>query len=1322
MLTQPSQTSQSGEMTGLLTRTVAQSPVVRWILHARIRLRYYNDVVFVGDDYIQVKQAKEIEGHLEHVATKTNFDTRIRAARTFSNIPASDDDDFSIKQDDEESKESEIPPQCIVLTTDSNELLFIHLASDDNRSWRFVQQACPIPTFDRLLFQPGEHLAVDPYSRALAVAANEREVVIYSAKPKERIQHELQTGDKNWCPISAQRPLQVDGVIQHIDFLYPPLDDNGAHNEDQILLLLIVADQRRTRALWIEWYYESDLHSATVHRGQLLDTSSCVPNLLVPLRNAAFLLTKGGEITHWKDILCGAAVPSVVHYTACEAAYPGSSPKKPMWANWCRPVRGSEARDDIDYLYLIREDGRVYLFHVTTSSSIESSHAGDFYCHVGTGFASLGPPGGPDILAAAGDMSGGQIQSIGAWFSPVKRAQMSRPETMEMELIETIPNWASVTDMAVTTLPGKSMRSRDGIFVTSCRQPYGAITELRRGLEARVAILFEEAGSRSVSEMWAIPLTPKGHVILVLSSPMGTRFLEISADADMEEITEIDAADIALDSSDRTLATAFTLDAKIVQVTEHSVRISPGTTANFEDCARLDCEPGSANLAAGIATSPPVVLVAMRSGVDSGFKLVCYTLVTDDLDVSGHDQIKKTGQCDLTSEPLAVATIRTTAYVTTADGKLCTFTIGDDGSCVELSWRSIPTSSDGASICDSIIVLEPAVQETSISTKAMVVCGLRDGRIYSLTTELDRNEYTGIERMISFGQSKVELAQSAYDRSNAYAISGLDTCLLTWVGEGSSALHIQNIWLSDKLRPELAQGPVKACTHIPPAHLLSSPGSAASLADSLLVLSGNEFFAATIEHRTATVPRQIPVSGTPSRLIYAEQQRCLVCVSTKYETRAVPSSLPHAKPEERRQIFPVIDFVPARNDAPSYTYEMQPGDRVYALLEWSFKQSEDKTYSFILAGGSYTRPSGSVRGRITFLQPTNKNWEIKDVKEGRSIAFKDSVYALALMDDLTFVACTGKSVVTFGFAEEQKKWEPLCKPLDLASVGVFVTVASSTIYVSTNDDSLVSLEMVRAPDGDEYPFTLQLKSSGPRAEQLLSHLVLPSSNKTDETSESKPATTLMTTKHGHIVALSHPTNTGSNASTILLEAQLPRSLTRLRQCSIRPRWKAVPPQGVLVDNIVGCAPDGTLVGVAILDEGLWRKLSWLQRLCEWSEELSPHSWQTSEYSVSEGSYARNERIMPVGLVDNSDGSGRREDVVMRTGKPKAQDGHIDGDVLARLMVDSSAAAKLRLKTMINEAAQRDDRAGEWVRRHLDSEVEAVGGVVDALQQMLECWI
>ena len=1304
--------TESETMAGVITKTIIQSPVVRWILHARIRKSACNDVVFVGDDFIHVKQVRG-PGTLQHIATKDDFDGRIRAAKVFNNRKEAPDEDLFLKIEDgiTDPAIENIPPQCLILTLTTNDLLFLWLAADEDGTPRFIQQACPMPTFDRMLFQPGEYLAVDPQSRAIAVAANEREVVIYSAKSKERIQHELQTREPDWGLVSAEQPIQIQGVIRHMDFLIPPTDDQGAEDEDHIILLLIVMDQRKTRAVWIDWYASSDIHHAQIHAGQPLDVVRTVPSLLVPLRNAAFLLIHGAEIKCWKDILSGSATSTVLDSFSGEPAHPGASARQPIWVNWCRPKRGHGARRDTDHLYLVREDGNMYLIQITPHS-MDTSNAGSFQCHVGTAFASLGDSRNPDILAAGGEMSNGSVQSIGSWFTPLDVPELTRRSWAEPEWIETIPNWASVTDMVVSTLPGRSHRSRDGIFVTSCRQPYGAVTELRHGLDASLFAYFEIDGLKSVTDVWALPFVAVGHILVLLSSPAGTRLIDVIPDAGME-MEEVDDVTIGLDSASRTLAASVTTDGKIIQITEGSLCLTPGSSANFEDCARIQCDDGSSILAAAIDTTHSIAVTATRRDkAQDPFTLQCYKLHADDSVASGNAQIAETASCILDGEPLCSAVFVTSssdviALVATADGELSAFAIDQKGSLDTISHIGLPYSSDGPGICDSIAIL-------SSDAAVLAVCGLRDGRLYTVAMNQDDPVLFGKREVIPFSETAVKLSQPPNEQTFAYAVSGLDTCLLTLNGNDTNSLCIQSVWMSDRQRPELAQGAVVACTRMPPAHLLAS----GEIAGSLVMISGDEFLVASLNRTPDTVPRQMPVSGTPSRLMYSEQHRCLVCASSRYGVRYFPSERPHSKPEERRQIWPVIDFLPSRSSAPSYTYELQPGDRVFALLEWCFRSSADKTYSFILVGGSYTRSSGAQRGRILFLQPSNRSWEVVDVKEGRSQTFDASVYALALYDAHRIIACVGHNVVVLQFNTESLKWEDGCPPIKLASPGVQVTVSptNNSIQVSTLQDGLVSLELTEHGLMDELNnMQLALQSTAPRADDLLSHVAVLASNDHGTTMET--GTVLVSTKYGQILGL-RPNAAGRQnytTSDLLFEAQLPRSLTRLRQAAIRPRWKPTPPAGMSGNHILGCSADGSIVGIALLDEELWRRLSWLQRLCEWSELLSPLSWGAPVYSVGEGTYARNERLLPVGLHKGGGG-----EVAMRTERERVGDGHVDGDVLARLLKVGDPVGVLT--RILREVAARDDRAGEWMRKHLEEEIASVEETVAMLKRVMDCWM
>ena len=222
---------------------------------------------------------------------------------------------------------------------------------------------------------------------------------------------------------------------------------------------------------------------------------------------------------------------------------------------------------------------------------------------------------------------------------------------------------------------------------------------------------------------------------------------------------------------------------------------------------------------------------------------------------------------------------------------------------------------------------------------------------------------------------------------------------------------------------------------------------------------------------------------------------------------------------------------------------------------------------------------------------------------------------------------------------------------------------------------------------------------------------------------STDAVILIATKHQRLVGLTSPTP-GTTAhqslpskARITFEAQLPRSLTRVRQGNIRPRWRARPPSGVLADGIVGVAADGSLMGISILDESLWRRLFWLQRLCEWSEKVSAHSAECQSYGVDEDDFDGEERGLPTGL---SGEAGDEIALIPETRHLRPEhDMHIDGDVLARLLKRGGAET---LREVIREMAVRQDRVGQWIAAHLEDEIEAVEGVVEEMRVLLESWI
>ncbi|KAI4110040.1 MAG: hypothetical protein L6R37_000173 [Teloschistes peruensis] len=170
---------------GLWTQTVVRSPLIISIIPARVRHRSKNDVVFVYEDRIAIKEilgGERIEEDpfsdisLDHVIVKDDFDSRIKAAKVLglqrklktSRFPgkywdAAADRSLSPPETKPEPfHENEIPPQILVLTLASRMLAFVFAYHDVFGVIHFLSNTWPLPAQVSPIEELGVHLAVDP--------------------------------------------------------------------------------------------------------------------------------------------------------------------------------------------------------------------------------------------------------------------------------------------------------------------------------------------------------------------------------------------------------------------------------------------------------------------------------------------------------------------------------------------------------------------------------------------------------------------------------------------------------------------------------------------------------------------------------------------------------------------------------------------------------------------------------------------------------------------------------------------------------------------------------------------------------------------------------------------------------------------------------------------------------------------------------------------------------------------------------------------------------------------------------------------------------
>ena len=285
---------------GFLTRTIYRSPTIRWVLPANILPRYdlktddsaadenlhvdpSSDVIFVGDDFVHLKRIDPDTGQLRHLGTKADFNSRIRAAKVFgeakkkrTNTKASNDDHFLIKKEVDDNDDFEkrlqstipgIPEQLIVLTMESQDLVFLSAYKSGHGKFRFSTSTIPLPNPKSLLSKPGKHLAVDPRSRAIAVGAAAGLLVIYNAKPLKQTIDDPTSRKKRRHPILDDKVIPVEGMILKMEFLCPlPKDEN------HVILVLVISKDERGWLQCYEWDDSSGFRNLRRHSRQPLMT------------------------------------------------------------------------------------------------------------------------------------------------------------------------------------------------------------------------------------------------------------------------------------------------------------------------------------------------------------------------------------------------------------------------------------------------------------------------------------------------------------------------------------------------------------------------------------------------------------------------------------------------------------------------------------------------------------------------------------------------------------------------------------------------------------------------------------------------------------------------------------------------------------------------------------------------------------------------------------------------------------------------------------------------------------------------------------------
>ena len=199
---------------GILSRTINTSPTIRWILPARLRSERHNDVVFVGENAIELREFLP-DGQMADAIARYDVGAQIVAAKVLSpKVKEISILDQIIKQDQDEDPSmlsghpsQPSPHELLVITTAAGEVIFLYVANLVQGKVDFIHARKGCFADVSLLEKYGNHLAIDPEyvrlfsldidaddsrSRAMAIAPAYGFCGLFSLKPISSIQKEIE--------------------------------------------------------------------------------------------------------------------------------------------------------------------------------------------------------------------------------------------------------------------------------------------------------------------------------------------------------------------------------------------------------------------------------------------------------------------------------------------------------------------------------------------------------------------------------------------------------------------------------------------------------------------------------------------------------------------------------------------------------------------------------------------------------------------------------------------------------------------------------------------------------------------------------------------------------------------------------------------------------------------------------------------------------------------------------------------------------------------------------------------------------------------------
>ncbi|KAF7560773.1 hypothetical protein G7046_g3376 [Stylonectria norvegica] len=1188
---------------GILSRTVVESPVVHHILPVRIRSSAHNDVAFVGDRFVQISEIQP-DGQLREIIRKTDFEFRIRNAVVLGSSPhdgTDDDAGIFIKAEDSPLMEDmengdgthirPLPPQLLVLMLESGDAVFLFLRQRLGKL-QFVMSGHENPSNIKYL---GYHLAVDRTSRYMVAASASDAFMVFELQSME-VMNSQYLSDGTFEPVMSVHTRSMHGVLHKLEFLHPRPEDDY-----HVILLLVVVRHAISRVTTYEWEIGDKIKAVFDEDkpGNRLPDEHRMPLLIIPLRfKTAFFAVSQHSIGIVKYTLSGSPTVDLLHTDTPGKTKLHHGTIEPLWTAWARPFRRRAYLEKTDIIYVAREDGVIIHIEIDCKDLMASvTNVGSLNTNITTAFTTAYDRFS-DMLIIGGDSGPG-----GVWKLPARS---------DLIQVATIPNWSPVIDLVTTdensswdTQPissgpnskkgttSQSLRKPDRIFCTSGRGPKSSLTEFRWGYHARIGIDIEY--HQPIRQSWMFPkggLREKGFYAL-LSLPHSSDVLYIPPDLAGVEALAPEA--VAFDIGSRTIYAFQNAFGTIVQITETAITlIAPLQSARHS----YDDTFGVSNMVAEHAfTLDGFVVVSTHEGDTSRIHI----LKIDQMNISHFRSWDSRGEvtclCLFESRgSLAVvvgSTVNGLQWVSlyTTEGR-------EDMS------MSVDTSEDTAAAQSQsgVDALTSVISIDNGNDHATLVFGTRSGHVVTARcTEgpNGRDEIVLHVERLGISPTNVFAASCPFDGDDA-VFACCDNNLIVMTDFSPPPRKKRYIWATDSNDSSMPSPSVHS------AYCLEKSLSGSRDHLSLMLLEGSRILLVDVWPHVGTVPRSIPLDGTPMRVIYSQTWKCLVVAHLKHDC-------------------PTLSFVdvdsgaiissPTDRDGSQSEYISglgSEGDRVFGLYEWRYVK-DGKTFPFIIVT--------TLQGRlmivsVTEQQSENDNGATRHLNYWTRYKKKGFVQPIRAVvgNSEGLVFCAGSSLHWEVLDLGEKKLKRV-KQYELDSPATSLRITNGKVCVLTAAHSLQVIDLHVESESTHMSLIYSDKAA-----RYTTHLIEMGDSSPRPHPESPLRNwpiTLLSTVRGDIAGVWIPWGEQRHEFEVLFEGTLRTPVRRFRRGRTRPLWLLAQDrtrfQGLhsTTDGaeIFGVSLDGSLLHFSLIGAEAWRFLRLIQNLARRSLALCPMTHQ-----------------------------------------------------------------------------------------------------------------